>query len=140
MVTDLPLGVTYEPGTLLCWNRYAADHITASGTTQIPGTCPAWSITGEDGTTLTVFREGQEVNGYATDPDGTRRVAYGSRPRGQEPLARFPHLQRIPCHPHEVAAMNRILVPIATERTWEDLVAECAPCDHTDCVATRRAS
>ena len=133
-MTALPPGVTYEPGTLICRWHYAYDPFRRERIIQGLCLCPAWSITGEDGTTLTVYREEGEVNGFAASPDGTKRRAWDMGRGGEHtPLAASltPDIHGPNCHPHEIAAMNRILRTTALARPWEDLLPEATPCDHT---------
>jgi hypothetical protein len=95
---------------------------------------PSWSTTLADGTVITVHREGDEVNGMASRPDGSRSVAYdmGDRVDGRfvsTPMVSYDKQER-QVTPDELAVMNDLLRPAALERTWDELFAAMEPCPH----------
>lgn len=132
--TELPPAVVYQPGQRRCqWTwRYNDDYGQPPTLVEEFVICPSWSMTGEDGTTYTVFREVGEVNGYVADPDGTRRTCWDlGQPGVHTPLGRCDHRPEAEqATDTELAAMNRILRPLALADDWETELSRLTPCPH----------
>lgn len=131
--------VTYQPGTLVCRRDWRTDEIRPD-----IGNIPTWTVTTAAGTTITVSREQDEVNGYARTLPGERwRIAYdmgnvvswvdvfGIHRRALMSTPMVPSSHGDAAKADEAEIMNTVLRPLAFERTWAELLADCTPCDHT---------
>lgn len=132
-------GIKYTPPIKRCWpTGYDASGNPTGYDPHAFGTCPSWTITGEDGTTITVYRESGEVNGTAKSRDGSTRYGWdqGAMVNGQMEFTPMGPCDWQPVDrratPGDLLVMNKLLRPLALERPWEDLLKEIPPCDHSD--------
>lgn len=135
MTTDLtPTNILYRPGQKCCsWVWHAGDRWEL---VESLSTCPMWLLAGEDGAVLAVWREGDEVNGYARDPGGRIRMAWDM---ADPPRSRGEPMGRVDWKPVadqatdvELRVLNSVLRPVALAADWGDELAACWPCGHDD--------
>ena len=139
-------GIWYRPPGLVCrsnWSgRFPGDG-SRDGFSNELGTTAAWLLGDETGAAIAVNREGDEINGFVFD-GAAWRVAWDTGSFTGVPTMKsgdlVPDWARRPVTPVELRVMVEILVPLAREWSWSDLMAEATPCDHTDRWCARRAS
>jgi len=104
---------------------------------EVLALCPGWRVVAEDGTTLTAWREGAEVNGSVRAPDGSSRRAYDpirNREEGSLPMrSDWDHIK-----PEQRATDDDIQIlnwlrEFALAETWDEIMKRAVPCPHTDC-------
>jgi hypothetical protein len=138
--------IVYRPGSRACRQRWRLSQPNYGAYYEDIWNCPSWSITGEDGLTITVVRESHETNGHVSDAEG-KTLRYGwdlvesptpddrwdwgpiGIPEGFDDD--FPVARRYPpATLTELTVMNKILRPVALKLEWDELVAQAEPCPH----------